>query len=319
MNVGAFTCWLGARPLGQVLDFLGSVNIKTVEIGTGGYPGDAHAKPAELLADAGKLAQFRHDLASRGVTISALSCMGNPLHPNPEIAALHHGQFRDSVLLAEKLGVATVVTFAGCPGTPDGSLTPNWVTTTFPSEFADLLDWQWAEKVLPYWAEQVAFCAAHGMRVALELHPGFVVHNLATFQRLRDAVGPVIGAAFDPSHMFWQQMDPLEVVQHLGPAIFHVHAKDTVIHGANTRRNGIIDLGGGGRLQDRSWMFRTVGYGHDAQWWKSLVSALRQAGYDGTLSIEAEDSLMSPREGIEKAARLLHEAVMIEPANKDWQ
>lgn len=318
MNVGAFTCWLGSHPLGQVLDFLESVNIRTVEIGTGGYPGDVHAKPAELLADAGKLSQFRQELSSRGVTVSAFSCMGNPLHPNPTIAALHHRQFRHSVLLAEKLGVATVVTFAGCPGTPDGSTTPNWVTTSFPSEFADLLDWQWADKVLPYWAEQVVFCAAHGVRIALELHPGFVVHNLATFQRLRDAVGPVIGAAFDPSHMFWQQMDPLEVVQALGSSIFHVHAKDTVIDGANTRRNGVIDLGARGRLEDRSWLFRTVGYGHDAQWWKSLVSALRQAGYDGTLSIEAEDSLMSRREGIMKAAMLLHEAIMVEPADTDW-
>ena len=220
--------------------------------------------------------------------------------------------------LAEKLGVATVVTFAGCPGTPDGSTYPIWVTTTFPSEFAELLDWQWTQKVLPYWAEQADFCQAHGVQVALELHPGFVVHNLATFQRLRDAVGPVIGAAFDPSHMFWQQMDPLEVVRALGPAIFHVHAKDTVINGANTRRNGVIDLGAGGRVEDRSWLFRTVGYGHDAQWWKALVSALRQAGYDGTLSIEAEDSLMSRREGVLSATRLLQDAIMTEPADVGW-
>ena len=318
MNVGAFTCWLGGRPLGQVLDFLATAGIKTVEIGTGGYPGDEHAKPADLLQDADHLARFRQDLSAREVTISAFSCMGNPLHPDPRIAALHHGQFRNSVLLAEKLGVATVVTFAGCPGTPDGSTYPNWVTTTFPSEFAELLDWQWTQKVLPYWTEQVAFCQAHGVRVALELHPGFVVHNLATFQRLRDAVGPVIGAAFDPSHMFWQQMDPLEVVRALGPAIFHVHAKDTVIDGANTRLNGVIDLGAGGRAEDRSWQFRTVGYGHGAQWWKALVSALRRAGYDGTLSIEAEDSLMSRREGVLSAARLLHDAIMIEPSDARW-
>ncbi len=318
MNVGAFTCWLGGRPLGQVLDFLGTTGIKTVEIGTGGYPGDEHAKPADLLQDAGHRERFQQDLSARDVTISAFSCMGNPLHPDPSIAALHHTQFRNSVLLAEKHGVATVVTFAGCPGTPDGSTYPNWVTTTFPSEFAELLDWQWTQKVLPYWAEQVTFCQAHGVRVALELHPGFVVHNLATFQRLRDAVGPVIGAAFDPSHMFWQQMDPLEVVRALGPAIFHVHAKDTVINGANTRLNGVIDLGAGGRAADRSWLFRTVGYGHGAQWWKALVSALRQAGYDGTLSIEAEDNLMSRREGVRSAARLLHDAIMIEPSDARW-
>ena len=318
MNVGAFTFWLGGRPLGQVLNFLRSAEIKNVEIGTGGYPGDEHAKPADLLQDADQLARFRRDLSSRDVTVSAFSCMGNPLHPNPQIAALHHGQFRNSVPLAEKLGVATVVTFAGCPGTPDGSTYPIWVTTTFPSEFAELLDWQWTQKVLPYWAEQADFCQAHGVQVALELHPGFVVHNLATFQRLRDAVGPVIGAAFDPSHMFWQQMDPLEVVRALGPAIFHVHAKDTVINGANTRRNGVIDLGAGGRVEDRSWLFRTVGYGHDAQWWKALVSALRQAGYDGTLSIEAEDSLMSRREGVLSATRLLQDAIMTEPADVGW-
>lgn len=318
ITVGAFTIWVRGRPLEEVLDFLASLGLVAMEVGTGGYPGDEHCKPADLLADAGALAAFEHAFRSRGLTISAFSCMGNPLHPRQEVADLHHRQFRDSVLLAKRLGIRQVATFAGCPGTPDGSRYPNWVTSTFPDDYAELLAWQWQERVIPYWRQEADFCARHGVRVAIELHPGMVAYNTASLLRLREAVGETIGVVYDPSHLFWQGMDPLEVVRALGPAIFHVHAKDTMINVDNTRRNGVIDLTPSDRPLERSWLFRTVGYGHDAQFWKALVSQLRLVGYDGALSIEAEDSLMSTREGLTRAARLLLDAAISEPHDAPW-
>ncbi len=307
MQIGAFTCWFGTEPLEQVLEFLDTQDIHSVEIGTGGYPGDVHCRPADLLADPAKLDRFRQTVAAHETSICALSCMGNPLHPDPATASLHHAQFRQSVLLAERLGVGTVSTFAGCPGTPDVGKYPNWVTTRFPGEFAELLDWQWTEKVLPYWHEQAGFCRDHGVRVAIELHPGFVVHNPATLAHLRAEIGPVIGAAYDPSHMVWQQMDPLAVIPALGPAIYHVHAKDTVVDRRNTARNGILDIGPSS-ITDRSWAFRTVGVGHGIQWWSEIITALAASGYEGTLSIEAEDAALSCRAGIVQAVTNLRSA-----------
>ena len=318
MQVGAFTCWLGDRPLADALDFLAALNIHAVEIGTGGYPGDTHASAAELAHNTAKRAAFLQAFDARGMTISALSCMGNPLHPQEAIAAQHRQQFRDSVVLAEQLGIPQVITFAGCPGTPTETHYPNWVTTTFPEEFLELLEWQWRERVIPYWQDEMARCRAHGVRVAIELHPGTVTYNTATFMRLRAAIGEDIGVAYDPSHLFWQQMDPIAVVRALGTAIFHVHAKDTVINQHNTQRNGVVDVTPPDQPAQRSWQFRTVGYGHDAQFWKALVSALQEVGYDGALSIEAEDTLLSKREGLTRAAQLLHDAVSTEAPDAPW-
>jgi sugar phosphate isomerase/epimerase len=318
MRIGAFAVLLSKRPFEEALDYLRQLGIEAVEIGTGGYVGDAHCKPADLLADPDLLAAFRRAIDTRGFQISALSCHGNPLHPQHEIAGWHHQQFRDTVLLAERLGVDRVVTFSGCPGDQEGARHPNWVTCPWPPDFTQIVQWQWEQKVIPYWREQGEFCRRHGVRVAIEMHPGFVVYSASTLLRLREAVGEEIGANFDPSHLFWQGADPVEVVRALGPAIYHVHAKDTAIDPHNTRRDGVLDTTSYADAANRSWIFRTVGYGHGAEFWKGLVSALRLVGYDHVLSIEHEDSLMSVHEGLTKAASLLKEAVIAEPAGAIW-
>ena len=318
MKIGAFAVLLKARPLEEALAYLKSLGLGAVEIGTGGYIGDAHAKPAELLADSGRLAAFERVIAQSGLEISALSCHGNPLHPQAAIANAHRQQFRDTVLLAERLGVSAVVTFSGCPGDSDNALHPNWVTCPWPTDFTEIVNWQWQEKVIPYWREEAAFCRAHGVRVAIEMHPGFVVYSASTMLRLREAVGEEIGANYDPSHLFWQGADPIEVIRTLGSVIYHVHAKDTAIDPINTRRDGVLDTTPYNQIAQRSWVFRTVGYGHGVEFWKQLVSALRLVGYDHVLSIEHEDGLLSPREGLEKAAKLLQEAVVTEQPGAMW-
>jgi sugar phosphate isomerase/epimerase len=318
VKVGAFAIWFRERPFEEALDLLVEAGCTAVEVGTGGFMGDNHAKPGELLADAAKLRAFRHAVESRHLTVSALSCSGNPLHPQEAIAQKHREDFRNSVRLAAELGVAAVGVFAGCPGDHDGALHPNWVTSTFPGEFNDILDWQWNAKVIPYWQEEAAFCRAHGVKIAVEMHPGFVAYNPATVLRLRAAVGDEIGVNYDPSHLWWQQIDPIEAVRELGPAIFHVHAKDIVIDPTNTRRNGVLDPPGSKGVLERPWVFRTVGYGHDAQFWRGLISQLRLVGYDHALSIEPEDPIIAKREGLFKAARLLNEALVVEPVGHPW-
>ncbi len=97
----------------------------------------------------------------------------------------------------------------------------------------------------------------------------------------------------DPSHLFWQQIDPVQAIRVLDKAIFYVHAKDTQIYKANLPLTGVLDTKPYSDEPHRGWVFRTCGYGHGAEWWKEFISTLRMFGYDYVLSIEHEDSLLS--------------------------
>ena len=211
--------------------------------------------------------------------------------------------------LAAELGVPTVITFSGCPGESEHSLRPSWVTCSWPDDYPETLAWQWDERVLPYWGEAGAFAGAHGIRVAIEPHPGFVVYNTASMLRLRESAGAAVGVNFDPSHLFWQGMDPLACVRALGDAIFHVHAKDTGFQQEQLALNGVLEPIGGDRPSERSWIFRSVGAGHPVAFWRELVGALHAAGYDGALSIEHEDPLLSREDGLAFAVATLREAL----------
>ena len=318
MKLGVFLVLFGKEKFEDALDRAKAAGVEAVEIGTGNYPGDAHCKPDELLADGGKRKAFLAAVEKRGLVISALSCHGNPVHPDPAVASAHRAAQRKTIELAANLGIGTVVGFSGCPGDSDRAAAPNWVTCPWPPDFSKVLKWQWEEKVVPYWKEEAAFARKHKVNIALEMHPGFVVYSPETLLKLRAAAGDEIGANFDPSHLFWQGIDPVAAVRALGSAIFHVHAKDTRVNPYTTAVNGVLDTKSYLDEPNRSWLFRTVGYGHGSDFWKDFVSALRMAGYDGALSIEHEDSLMSTEEGLSKAVRFLKEVLISEPKPKAW-
>jgi sugar phosphate isomerase/epimerase len=317
MKLGVFTTLLSQMPLENVLTKLKELGINTVELATGNYPGNAHCK-LSMLDNAVELTEFRQKLDDRGVTISALSCHGNPLHPDPAQAEAAQEVNRRTILLAEKLGVSAVVDFSGCPGDSANAKRPNWVTCPWPPDYLEILEWQWSEVVSPYWVERAAFAAQHGVKIAIEMHPGFVVYSPETFLRLRKVAGPTIGCNYDPSHMFWQGIDPIAATRLLGDSILHVHAKDTQLYPANLVRTGVLDTKPYTDERNRGWIFRTCGYGHGAEWWKEFASMLRMFGYDGVLSIEHEDSLLSPEEGLTKAVQFLKEIVIQEEPGKAW-
>jgi sugar phosphate isomerase/epimerase len=308
-----FSVLFGERPFEATLDYLVELGLDAVEIGTGAYPGNAHCDPGTLLSSGRRLAAFRDALSRRGLVISALSCHGNPLHPDRRIARDHHRTFLGTLELARRLDVETVITFSGCPAGDARGTQPNWIVAPWPPEFARALAWQWKERVRPYWKETARACRAAGVRVAIEMHPNFVVYNPETMLRLRDLAPRVIGCNFDPSHMFWQGIDPVVAIRALGDSIFHVHAKDCRIDAANTMANGVLD---GKPYTDelhRAWIFRTVGFGHDALVWKDIVSTLRLVGYDHAISIEHEDSVMSADEGLRKAIAFLKGVLISQP------
>ena len=317
MKVGLFTALLAKLSLDEVIKKIKSLGIRTVELGTGNYVGDPHLK-LDWLSQPSRIKQFKQKLEEQGINISALSCHGNPLHPNKQFAQLHGETNRKTILLAEKLGVTRVIDFSGCPGDSDDSKYPNWSPTPWPPDYLEILKWQWEKKVIPYWTKRAKFAEDHGVRIAIEMHPGFVVYNPETMLRLREAVGPALGCNFDPSHMFWQGIDPCRAVRRLGEAVFHVHAKDTRLYEVNIKVNGVLDAKPYSDEKNRSWIFRTVGYGHDADFWCDLVSTLQMVGYDDVLSIEHEDSLMSIDEGLSKAAAFLNQVVIRERLKEMW-
>jgi sugar phosphate isomerase/epimerase len=318
MKIGVFTALLSQMPLREVLERLKALDIDTVELGTGNYPGDAHCK-LSMLQNKELLAEFKDVLSDSGASISALSCHGNPLHPDKDRAQAAREVSRNTILLAEKLGVPVVVDFSGCPGDSLNATAPNWVTCPWPPDYLDVLEWQWSEIVTPYWLDHAAFARDHGVKIAVEMHPGFVVYSPETMLRLRSITGPTVGCNYDPSHMFWQGIDPVAAIRVLGNAIFHVHAKDTQMYSANLPRTGVLDTKPYTDERNRSWIFRTCGYGHGSEWWKEFASTLRMMGYDNVLSIEHEDSLLSPEEGLRKAALFLNEIVIKEqPATAWW-
>ena len=319
MRLGVFDPVFGELALEPMLDRCVSLGLDAVEIGAGNYPGDARCKPAELLADRSARERFAAAFADRGLVISALSCHGNPIHPDSDRAAHDDRAYRDTVRLASDIGVDRINLFSGCPGDGPTASQPNWVTCSWPPEFGELVAWQWNEVVLPYWHEAAGFARERGVRLGFEMHPGFVVYNPKTLLRLRREIGDVVGANFDPSHLFWQGIDPIEAIRALGPAIHHVHAKDTSIDARNVAVNGVLDLESYRNVAERSWIFRSVGDGHDLLFWKRFVAALRVAGYDHVLSIEHEDGLVSVDEGLERAIATLRAAMLREqPANAWW-
>ena len=319
MKLGVLTALFADRPFKDVLNLVQEAGLDCIEIGTGNYPGNAHIDVDGLLASESARIAYLQAVSSRGLQISALSCHGNPLHPRREVAQASHDVYRKTVELAGKLGVPCVNLFSGCPGDSDNARYPNWVTCAWPTEFQEVLNWQWREKVIPYWKEQAAFAAANGVKLGFEMHPGFVVYNNATLLRLREECGEAVGANFDPSHLFWQGVDIETSIAELGRAgaLHHVHAKDTGFNRANLDRNGVLDTTPMSQVGKRSWIFRTVGFGHGDLEWKKIITAFRLAGYEGALSIEHEDALLSVDEGFNKCVAFLRTVMPSEPAVTD--
>ena len=319
MKLSVFAVLLQDKSFDEACAYLASKGVQAVEIGCGGFPGDAHCKPLELLNDETKLQAFKDTLARHHLDIAALSVHGNAVHPDKAVAEKAHTEFENAVLLAEKLGVETVVTFSGCPGGCPEDKTPNWVTCPWPDDFSEILKYQWNDVLIPYWKKTGAWAESHGIKqIAFEMHPGFCVYNPETMMRIRKEVGPILGANFDPSHLFWQGIDPVYAIRYLGDAIYFFHAKDTRIDEINTKTNGVLDTKHYADEIHRSWIFRSVGYGHDYQTWKDIMSNLRLVGYDGPISIEHEDSVMSMGEGLQKAIAFLKEVMIFEEKGGMW-
>ena len=309
----------GGMSLEDSLKKLNDLGVSQLELGVGGYPGTVHADAKVLIKDETARKKLMDTFRKYNVGISAISVHGNCVHPNKEVAKSFEEDFEAACILAGQIGIDRIITFSGCPGSDPDAKNPSWVTCAWPNEYLDELDYQWNEVLIPYWKKAVKFAADHGVkRIALEMHPGFCVYNPETCLKLRAAVGDMIGANLDPSHLLWQGMDIVDVINELGDAIYYFHAKDTLLNASNIRKNGVLDAKPYTDLKHRSWVFRTMGYGTDEVTWKKIISQLKVVGYDDSISIEHEDSLMSPMEGLGKAVKFLQNIIITEKAGEAW-
>lgn len=319
MRIGVFSVIFKQLPFEQALDKILSYGATAVEIGTGGLPGAEHCPIDELLTSAAKRKTYLKAIQSRDMLISAFSCHWDPISPDRKLAAASDELFRKTVRLAEMYGVPAVNLMAGCPAGSAKDQMPNWVTCPWPPHFSEILDYQWNQVAIPYWRQAAQFAQDHHVKIGVEMHPGMLIYNVETMLRMREACGPAMGCNFDPSHLFWNGVDPVAAIRKLGDAIVHVHAKDCYIDPFNVEVNGCNDHKSYTDIPHRSWTFRTIGYGHDLKVWKDIVSALRMIGYDHVISLEHEDGMMSFDEGVKKGLEALHKVVTVEsPGEMFW-
>lgn len=316
MKLGVFNPVFQKYTLEETCEILSKKGIHMMEIGCGGTPGNHHCNPDILLNDEAKFNEFKATLEKYDIQVSAFSVQDNPVHPDKEYAAKADKAITDACKMAQKMGVDVICVFSGCPSEgPEGKM-PNWVTCSWPPEYTQVLEWQWNDVLIPYWKKKAEECKSYGIhKIAFEMHPGFCVYNPYTLLKLREAVGPEIGANFDPSHLIWQGVDPVAAIRELGKhkAIYHFHAKDTNVDKYNTAINGVLDTRHYSDEVNRSWKFRSVGCGHDLCYWKDIMTELRLAGYDYAISIEHEDSMMSMMEGLDSAISTLNQCIMTQP------
>lgn len=306
MKIGLVTDELANMSLDDVLDMAASLGIEAIELGCGAWSNAPHVDREALLGSDTARDELLGKLADRGLGISALNVSGNPLHPGPGGAA-HDKATRQTIELARLLGIDRVVLMSGLPAAP-GDRHPNWITVAWPRETAAILEHQWDE-VFAYWSGLVAYAVSHGIsRLCVEPHGHQIVYNVPSLLRLRDAVGPVVGANFDPSHLMWMGADPIAAIEALGDAIYHVHAKDTKIEAAAALRSRLEVLPAAD-APHRAWNYVTLGHGHDMSFWRSFCDALRGVGYDDVLSIEHEDVALDPLDGVQRSVSLLKSVI----------
>jgi sugar phosphate isomerase/epimerase len=320
MYIGVLTVPLGDESLDDALAYLDGLGVGGVELGVGGYPGEDHLDRRAHLDDEDAQADLLDAVESHDMQISALATHNNPLHPDEEQAEAADTELREAIRLASQLGVDTVTCFSGLPaGGPDDEV-PNWVTAPWPTEHADAHEYQW-DVAVDYWSDLAEHAESHGVDVAIEMHPNMLVYEPTGMMRLQEATNDRIGANFDPSHLYWQGIDVTRAIRFLGEAdaIHHFHAKDTKVYEPESDLKGVLDTTDYTDEPNRSWLFRSIGYGHGESHWKDVVSTLRMVGYEGALSIEHEDSLTSSREGLEKAVDVLDRAVFeTQPGDAYW-
>jgi sugar phosphate isomerase/epimerase len=314
MKIGMVSDSLSHLPFEEMLDAAANLGIAGVEVNTGNWSSAPHLELDLLVRDSSAREKFLKAFRQHGLELIGLNANGNQLHPTD--GERQSKVLRDTVRLAGELGVRKVCLMSGLPaGGPDDKM-PNWVVSSWPPETQTILKWQWEEKLLPYWSDLAALAKRSGVtQLCVELHGNQVVYNVPSFLRLRREVGDVVHANLDPSHLMWMGADPIAAIDALGPAIGHVHAKDTFINAPVCAVTSRLENGSLMDIPGRAWSYITLGYGHGESWWRDFCYRLRMNGYDGWLSIEHEDVMLSRIEGVRRSVDVLKSSAPAEESD----
>lgn len=320
MKLGVFTPLFNELTFEKMIEEVAKRGLQTVEIGTGGSPGNAHLDIDQLLESSDARKEYLAKLADKGLEISALSCHNNPISPIKTVAEEADELLKKTIRLASLMNVPVVNGFSGVSGGNPTDTQVNWPVLPWPNEYEDNYNYQWEQCLIPYWKMINIEAEAAGVKIGIELHGGFLAHTPYTMLKLRGATGKAIGCNLDPSHLWWQGIDPVAAIKILGEqnAIHHFHAKDTYLDQENINMYGLTDMQPYDRIKSRAWTFRSVGCGHSLQIWSDMISALRIYGYDYVLSIEHEDPLMSVDEGLNRAVTNLKTIMIHEKPSAMW-
>lgn len=320
MKLGVISLNLLNLDFEEGLAFANRCGIQAIEIGAAGGHDLGYCNPDHLLADRSELTRWLDMFARYEIEISAFSAHGAPLSSDTASAAEESRRFRQVCRLAEACGVTRLTLLAGLPPGGPNETIPCWAWAPFPAFHQEIRQWQWEERVLPYWTEHAKIAENHGVRLCFEPQMSDFVHNPHELMKLRAAIGPVVGCNLDPSHLMYQGIDVLEAIRYLGEAIYHVHLKDVRPHRGVVSTKGFLDSTPLPRTAERSWSFALPGWGHDALFWRSFIDELRLIGYDHALSLEMEVDEIELSEGIEHAAAFIKPLLLgPQPKTTWWQ
>ncbi|KPH77890.1 MULTISPECIES: sugar phosphate isomerase/epimerase family protein [Bacillaceae] len=309
MKLGIVTDSLAHLKFEEMLKTVSDLGYETIEIGCGNWSSAPHLDLDGLLNSKEKRESYLHTIEKYGMKIDALNCSGNQLAPNKQ-GEEHRRVIEKTFQLAELLNVKTIVMMSGLPGGNPNDTTPNWITTSWPPENKEILDWQWNEVAFPYWEKTVTLAKEHGIeKVAIENHGSQLIYNTETLMKLRNQAGNMIGMNLDPSHMFWMGADPIIAARSLGDAIHHVHAKDVRFEKGIYEKDGLLDTKTVDRFTERSWNFVAIGYGNPSLWWKEFFSAIRMSGYKGSISLELEDHTIDTMAALHHSTNILKDTI----------
>lgn len=327
MKLGAYTACLHDKTLPEALRILREMGLDSAEINSGGFLPAVHLPIADIKQSKDARDEYLGVFAEAGITLAALNCNGNPLHADPEVRNKHSQDVREAIELGALLGVKRVVTMSGLPGTDAKATLPSWTVLPWDSAYLDARDYQWNEVAIPYWKDIQSRAADADVKVCIEMHPHNLVYNPATMERLATEINAThVGAEMDPSHLFWQGIDPVAAIRSLGSLVYNAAAKDARINDA-VKINGVLDdrfgriapdapgaVSLGGRYtvsrwpENSSWDFVAVGRGHDVAFWTEFLTAIEEVDPDMLVAIEHEDQELDQLEGLRYAADTLLEA-----------
>ena len=313
MEIALMAASMLERSWEQMLDTAKRNGISLVEACSGGHIPKVHYDPVQLASDQSKLDDFKRSLEEREMKICSFGCHGNPLHPNEAIAEGANQDMIATCKIAKEMDVHHISLLAGTPGGGPDDKIPNWIINSAFVMWKDAYQWQWDKKIIPYWKQAVKIAEEYDVKLCLEPHTGDAVYNTQTFLRLREEVGSTIGMNLDPSHLWWQGIDPIIFIQTVGEAIYTCHVKDVSLDPRLVARDGLASSAYYDEWDKRSWSYRTIGYGHDEFFWSSFIIALRRIGYDGPLSIECEEPYLTIEDSLEKSVQLLKNVLPKDP------